>query len=80
MDSRSSALIIHDSSVRANKFITRKPSANKWPTMERLFLTVCETEIKIKLPKLNATAHIFAQFQVTREKSNYDIIFGRNLQ
>ena len=43
------------------------------------FLTSCEDEVKIKLPELNFTAHIFAPFHITSQKSNYIVIFGRDL-
>ena len=79
MDSGASASIIHDSFVRTNKFNTRKTSANKWSTMAGSFSTSCEVEVKLKLPELNVTAHIFAPFHVTSQKSNYDVIFGRDL-
>ena len=43
------------------------------------FLTSNKAEVKIKLPKLNVTTHIFALFHLTSQKSNYDIIFGQDL-
>ena len=43
------------------------------------FSTLCKAEVKIKLPKLNFTAHIFAPFHITSQKSNYDVIFGQDL-
>ena len=42
-------------------------------------LTSCEAEVNIKLPELNFTAHIFAPFHPTSQKSNYDVIFGQDL-
>ena len=71
MDSSASALIIHDSFVHTNKFNMRKTSANKWSTMAGVFFTSCEAEVKIKLPKLNFTAHTFAPFHINSQKSNY---------
>ena len=79
MDSSASASIIHDSHICANKFNTRNASANKWSTMAGSLLTLCKAEVKIKLPVLNFAAHIFAPFHVTSQKSNYDVIFGRDL-
>ena len=76
IDSGASASIIHDSFVRKNEFTTRKTSANKWSTTTESFLTLCEAEVKTKLPELNFTAHIFAPFHVTSQKSNYNVIFG----
>ena len=78
MDSGASASIIHDSFLRANIFNTRKTSANKWSTMARSFSTLCKVEVKIKLPKLNFTSHIFAPFHVTSQKSNYNVTFGHD--
>ena len=51
MDSEASALIIHDSFVRTNKLNTRKTSAKKWSTMAGSFLTLCEADVKNKLPE-----------------------------
>ena len=79
MDSGASASIIHDQFVRTSKINTRKTSANKWSTMAGSFSTSCEVEVKLKLPELNVTAHIFAKFYVTSQKSNYDVIFDRDL-
>ena len=76
MGTGASASIIHESFVHANKFNTRNNSANKWSTIDGSFSTLCEAEVKIKLPELNFTAHIFAPFNVTSQKSNYNVIFG----
>ena len=65
MDSGTSASIIHDSFVRTNKFNTRNTSANKWSTMAGSYSTSCEAEVKIKLPELYFTAHIFAPVHIT---------------
>ena len=43
------------------------------------FSTPCEAEVNINLPELNITAHIFAPFHVTSQKSNYKVIFGQDL-
>ena len=50
MDSGVSASIIHDLFVCANKFNTRKTSANKWSTMAASFSTSCKVEVKLKIP------------------------------
>ena len=42
-------------------------------------MTSCEAEVKIKLTELIFTAHVFAPFRITSQKSNYDVIFGRDL-
>ena len=38
-----------------------------------------EAEITLCMPEHNVTAHISAPFHVTAKKSNYDVIFGRDL-
>ena len=38
-----------------------------------------KAEITFKMPELNVSAHISAPFHVTTKKSNYNIIFGRDL-
>ena len=43
------------------------------------FSTLCEADVKIKLPELYFTAHIFVLFHVTNQKNNYNVIFGRYL-
>ena len=68
IDSRASASIIHDPFIPTNKFNTRKTPANSWCTMEGSFLMSCKHEVKIKLPELYFTAHIFAPFHVTSPK------------
>ena len=47
--------------------------------MTGLFSTSYETTINITLPELNPTAHISAKMHVTKNKSNNDFIFGRDL-
>ena len=79
MDSSASTLIIHDSFVHTNNFNTKKTSTNKWSAMAGSFLTSCKAEIKFKLPEFNFTAHIFATFHVTSQKSNYNVIYGQDL-
>ena len=78
MDSGASASINHDLFVYMNKLNTRKTPANKWSTIVASFLTSYKAEVKIKLPKLNVTAHIFAPFHVTSQKSNHNVIFDQN--
>ena len=43
------------------------------------FSTSHEAVISLKMPELNVTAHISAPFNVTTKKSNYNVIFDRNL-
>ena len=75
MGSGASALIIHESYVNKNNFITRKISANKWSTMAGSFSTSREAKITLKMPELNVTAQISTPFHVTTKKSNYNVIF-----
>ena len=42
------------------------------------FSISCEPMVKIKLPKLNDMAHIFASFHVTSQISNYNIIIDQD--
>ena len=79
MDSDANASIIHDLFVHTNKRTTRNAPANKWSTMAGSYLTSCKAEVKIELSKSNFTAHIFAPFYVTSPKSNYNVMFGRDL-
>ena len=74
MDSGASASIIHDSFIHTNKYDTRKTF-----TMAGSFSTLCEAKVKPKLPELNFTAHIFALFHLTSQKSRYSVIFDRDL-
>ena len=43
------------------------------------FSISCEAELTFKMPELNVTARISAPFHVTIKKSNYNVIFGRDL-
>ena len=79
IDCDANALIIHNSFIHTTDFDTRNTFANKWSTMAGSFLTLFKAEVKIKLPKLYFTAHIFVRFYVTSQKSNYDFIFGQDI-
>ena len=79
MDSGASASIIHESYVSQNSFTTRKTSTNQWSTITGSFSTSSETKITLQIPELNVAVHISAPFHVTTKKSNYDVIFGRDL-
>ena len=79
MDSGASASIIHEFYVNKNNFITGKTSANEWSTLAGSFSMSHKAEITLKMPELNVTAHISAPFHVTTKKSNYNVIFGRDL-
>ena len=79
IDRGDGALIIQESYIIKNNFIIRNTSASKWFTMAGTFSTSQEAEIRLKMPKLNVTAHISAPFHVTSKKSNYHVIFGRDL-
>ena len=45
-----------------------------------IFFIFCEAEDKIKHPGQNVTAHFLAPFHVNNQKSNYNVIFGQDLQ
>ena len=80
MNSSASLSFIHDSFVHMNKFYTKKTSTNEWFMMTGLFLTSCAAKVKIYLPELNVTVHIFVTFHVTGHKSKYDVTLGQDLQ
>ena len=79
LDSGASASIVHKSYVQKNNYESHKISENVWNTMAGSFTTSYESTINITLPELNPTAHISAKLFVTENKSNYDLIFGRDL-
>ena len=43
------------------------------------FSTIPKAETELKLSDLNVTAHVSAPFSRNNQKSNYDVIFGRDL-
>ena len=65
--------------TKKNNFITRNTSAKKWSTMAGSFSTSHEAKITFTMLELNVAAHISQPFHVTTKKSNYDVIFGRDL-
>ena len=67
-DSGASASIVHNSHVDL-----RGQMKNTKMIHERT------AEIKLRLPELNATAEITANCHVTNQKSNYDLIIGRDI-
>ena len=79
LDSGASASIINEKYARKENYFLRKTSSNTWTTMAGSFATSYETEVKLQLSELFRTAHISAQFHVTKQESAYDLIFGRNL-
>ena len=79
LDSGASASIVHKSYVRINNYESHRISENVWNTMAGSFTTSYESTLNISLPELNPTAHISAKLFVTENKSNYDLIFGRDL-
>ena len=48
--------------------------------MVEFFTTTCKDEVKTKLAQISTMAYIFASFHVTRQKSNYNVIFGQDFQ
>ena len=79
LDSGASASIVHERYVHSNNYFLRKTSKNTWSTMAGAFATSYETEVSVKLPELYHTAHISVPCHVTKQNSNYDIIFGRDI-
>ena len=78
LDSGASVSIVNNSYARGNKNIPKSYTC-MWSTMAGTFNTSSLTELNIKLPELNHTAMITTEFHVTNAKSNYDLIFGRDL-
>ena len=78
LDSGASASIIHHSYLRKNDF-TQDKTIHEWTTMAGTFKTTRTAKIELKLPELNSTANIAVKCHVTKEKSNYDLIIGRDV-
>ena len=57
----------------------RKINIHEWTTMAGTFKTTQTAKIELKLPELNSTANIAVKCHVTKEKSNYDLIIGRDV-
>ena len=73
-----SASIVHHSYVRKNDF-TKSKNIHKWTTMAGTFKTTRSMKIELRLLELNSTANITVKCHVTKEKSNYDLIIGRDV-
>ena len=78
LDSGASASIIHSSYVRKGEF-RKNDVAHEWSTMAGTFKTTRRTEVKLKLPELSDTAEMSVCCHVTKQKSNYDLILGREI-
>ena len=52
---------------------------HEWSTMAGTFKTTRLAEIKLKLPELSDSAEINVNCHVTKQKSNYDLILGREI-
>ena len=78
LDSGASASIIQHSYLRKNDF-TQDKTIHEWTTMAGTFKTTRTAKIELKLPELNSTATIAVKCHVTKEKSNYDLIIGRDV-
>ena len=78
LDSGASASIIHHSYLRKKEF-TQDKNIHEWTTMAGTFKTTRTTNIELKLPELNSTANIAVKCHMTKEKSNYDLIIGRDI-
>ena len=78
LDSGASASIIHKDFVSKENYVKCK-NVQQWTMMAGTFKTTRTAYVTLKLPELNHTAEISANFHVTKQKSTYDIIFGRKL-
>ena len=78
LDSGASASIIHSSYVLRNE-LRRNDVTNEWSTMAGTFKTTRLAEIKLKFPELSDSAEINVNCHVTKQKSNYDLILGREI-
>ena len=78
LDSGASASIINSSYV-LRKELQKNNDTHEWTTMAGTFKTTRLAEIKIKLPELSDTAEINAKCHVTKQKSKYDLILGREI-
>ena len=78
LDSGASASIIHKDFVSKENYVKSK-DVQQWTTMAGTFKTTRTAHVTLKLPELNHTAEISANFHVTNQKSTYNIIFGRKL-
>ena len=71
VDSSTSALIMHESYVNKNNFITMKTSTNKLSTMAGSFSTTREAGITLKMPEHDFTAPFCAISRGNNKKSNF---------
>ena len=78
LDSGASASIIHKDFVTARDY-SKSNNTQLWTTVAGTFKTTRTAHVTLKLPELNHTAEINAELHVTKQKSAYDIIFGRKL-
>ena len=77
LDSGASANIINHSYVRKNNF-TQDKEIVQWETVAGQFKTTRSAKVDLKLSELNSTANINVKCHVTKQKSNYDLILGRD--
>ena len=78
LDSGASASIINSSYVLRNE-LQKNNDTHEWTTMAGTFKTTRLAEIKLKLPELSDTAEINVKCHVTKQKSKYDLILGREI-
>ena len=78
MDSGASTFIIHYSFYVQINVIREKLPQNKWSAMAGSISKSWKGEVKIKPSVFNITAHIFALFNTTSQKSSYNAIFGQD--
>ena len=78
LESGGSASIIHSSYVQRND-LQKNDVTHEWSTMAGAFKTKRLAEIKLKLPELSDSAEINVNCHFTKQKSNYDLILGREI-
>ena len=78
LDSGASASIISKDFVVKENYV-KSNASQEWLTMAGTFKTTRVAYVALKLPELNHTAEIATEFHVTKQKSAYDVIFGRKL-
>ena len=78
IDSGASGSMIHSRYLNKNKLKQNAKQTTVWTTMSGEFRTLATAKLNFTLPELSPTAKFTTKFYVTTQKSNYDIILGRD--
>ena len=78
IDSGASGSMIHSRYLNKNKLPQNAKQTTVWTTMSGEFRTLATAKLNFTLPELSPTAKFTTKFYVTTQKSNYDIILGRD--